>query len=187
MSGIIAGIVGSSVALAEPVARISVAGDLTYNVYSQSLTSNSQNYNGTGSLGYGGGLLAEFGIPGGPGIETGAIFFLRKVNVDVAAGPLGNFVFPVGNQYQIHIPLLLRFGVGSLISIAGGGFYEIPTDNSSRNKNVGLEAGLRVGIPTGMSSQLFVDARYAHGLTDQIGGFKTNDIHLLIGLELGGI
>lgn len=168
------------------VSRINVVGDLNYNVYSQDF--NSGSVTSKGALGYGGGALVDFGVANELGFETGLIYFVRKVNVEFAPGTsFATIVGGLGDMNVFHIPGTLVAGMGSVISLVGGVFYEIPSNSNSGDNNFGLGGGLRFNIPANAPGSALIDLRFNHGLTNQGGGFHTNDIHLLAGFSFGGI
>lgn len=168
-----------------PILRLNVVGDLNWNVYSRSFTQNSINYNGTGTLGYGGGLLVDLGLANAVGVESGALYFVRKANIDTAAGTNPNAVVPSGEMDVVHVPVDLILGLNDIVSVIGGVFDEIPVNSTSGNNNLGVGGGLRISLPVGGGTDFIADGRFNHGLSEQ-NGFHTNDIHLLVGLSFGG-
>lgn len=158
--------------------RLSLAGLMNYNVYSSSF--------GSGDLGFGGGFLGTLGSEGGLGVEFGTLYFMREVNLD--AGATIDPGFPLAEQEQLHLPLLLRFGVQDLVSFGAGVFYEEPIGQGRRN-NYGVEGSLRFSIPAGTATQVFLDGRFAHGIPLQgnatTGDFRTNDLFVLLGMTFG--
>lgn len=171
----------SALAAGTPVARLDAVGDLNYSIYSQHLTTDNIKYSGTGRVGYGGGLLGDFGSNGILGIETGAIYTVRKINYTTSGTSI-----PGGTQDQVHIPVVALIGFNSLFSLIAGGFDEVPTGGDPHNNNYGVEGGLRLSVPIGGGTEFLADARYAHGFAVEPGDYRTNDLHLLIGLGFGG-
>lgn len=172
----------SALAAGRSIMRLDAVGDLNYSIYSQHLTTNNIKYGGTGRMGYGGGLLGDFGVSHALGVETGALYTVRKINYTTSGTDI-----PGGTQDQVHIPLVALIGFNNIVSLVAGGFDEVPVGGDPHNNNYGLEGGLRLTVPLGAGgTQFLADARYAHGFAVQPGDYRTNDVHLLIGFSIGG-
>lgn len=166
-------------------------------------------------LGFGGGLLLEAMFNPKIGLELGGLLLQRKWERHrVVTSPASDQTTTFSGN-SIHVPLLLRFKLGSKFSIGVGAYMSqligdanaVTTGTSSSTTtgswagtdyttmDYGVLASLRLRIPLSAKVGLIADGRFgfgfAEGFTDTFksGGTATlqhSDIQGLIGLQFGG-
>lgn len=120
----------------------------------------------------GGGLLLEFGSPR-VGFELGALY--NRITVAV---------LNVSNtDSSVVVPGLLRFHLGSAISVGAGGYFGYALDDGDEN-DYGLQGALGARIPLSKGRSSFIlEGRYNYGLKDLGGGVEARGITALVGLS----
>jgi hypothetical protein len=159
---------------------------------------------GRGSLG--GGAEIEFPLSSLLGLEFGAVYVPRRL-ADTTVSPA-----LVTSYNTFELPLQFRLWLGHRVSLGVGGYYSyalggIQTSSGStpysvagfKKSDEGLLASMGFQIPFHGSTALFVEGRYALGLSDiidhavvdattpSLAGTRVRwrDIQLLLGLRFG--
>ncbi len=154
----------------------------------------------TGKPAFGGGAAAVFGS-GSVGFELGAFYMGRSYDIDIGLG--------VQNQKYnfVHVPALVRFNLGRVVSLGVGGFFNSltgnltetqsgvtttePVGNDFKTSQYGAVASLGFDIPMGGSTGLVIDGRYALTLSETLvdtttgNSWKPTDIQAFVGLRFG--
>ena len=132
-----------------------------------------------GKLGFGGGAALEVMLGQKVGLEFGGTYMIRKIDF-TALGATTEL-----ERKAVYIPAGLRIHLSRAFSIQLGGFYDLNLE-SADDPYYGLQGGVRVDIPLGGTTSLFVDARYNYSLKE-VSGFKFNDLVLAsVGIAFGG-
>lgn len=155
-------------------AGVSLVGALNYGLNSETGTdpATGLSVETKGGLGFGGGLLLDFGM-GGASIEVGGLFLSKSIKSTTTV--LGIPIEDSVNASSVHVPVMVRFG--GMTSFGVGGFFEASLE-SGGGTDYGVVGGPRFSMPGG----LFFDGRFAYGLKD---GNSMNAM-LLVGFKFGG-
>lgn len=166
--------VGFFTVSAHAATNVSLVGALNYGLKSNSGTEplTGATFETKGALGYGGGLLLNFGS-GNTTFELGAIYFSKGVKTTATLAGVTNE--ETLRAASVQIPVMVRFGGNTSFGI--GGFYELSLETGG-----GSDYGLIAGPRFNLGKALFADARYAYGLKEG----NTSNAMLLIGYKFGG-
>jgi hypothetical protein len=147
-------------------------------------------------IGYGGGILFDHGLAPWTSLEIGALYVGRKAD-DTTTGI-------VASSHAIQVPVLIRWWMVPMFSIAGGGYYARGignidnTDGSGASSTVsyaddgykmndyGLTGSVALRLPLSTSMRLYVDGRYNYGLANISSvsdTVKNRDIQVLVGFQ----
>jgi hypothetical protein len=169
---------------------------------------NKQSWSNTGfdsdsqgsKLGLGGGFLYDMGVASWTSLEIGGLYINRQVD-DTTLGT-------ITSTHAIQVPVLLRWWLHPMFSIAGGAYYargigNVSNEDSSGNvqstssfaasgllaNDFGLTGSVALRLPITMSMRLLIDGRYNYGLsnvsTNSSGSetIKNRDEQILIGFQ----
>ena len=126
------------------------------------------------NIGYGGGLLVDIGMGPSMSLEPGVIFLVARVDTTI----LGTTV--TTNSNILRIPVDVRFGLGHVVSLGVGGYY----DNylTATGSSYGAEGILRFMFGGG-SSKMFFDTRFNYEL--KAGSSNSKELYALLGIMFG--
>ena len=143
-------------------ARVAILGGADYSLYSNSSTIGTSSVDVKGGLGYGGGLVFDFGK-----FESGVIY--RKYAINTTTTTSGSSIAAATHTSLLEVPALYRLGSGNN-TLGLGGFYELVLGTGG-GSNYGLTAGPRFATTNG----LFFDLRLNYS-------FKSGSPKHLIGM-----
>lgn len=146
-------------------------------------------------FGLGGGALLDFGVGSWKSFEIGALYVNRETN-DTTLGV-------TTSAHAIEVPVLLRWWLHPMFSIAAGGYYaqgignvttsgnetssQSYSDAGYKTNDLGLTGSVAFRLPITTSMRFLVDGRYNYGLTnvssDSDTTIKNRDVQLLLGLQ----
>lgn len=175
------GIFASSAAFASGGGmKISVVGAGSYGLNSVSGTEpiSGATYEVKGALGYGGGLLFAFPMGATTDFEVGGVYSIYKIKT--ATTFLGATEEVTTDSPAVHIPAAVYFGLGRMVSLGLGGWYDVGMGDNSGTSNYGAQGGLRFRL----SQSVFFDGAYNYGLKD-VNGQKSSGVMALLGFTLG--
>ncbi len=151
------------------VVKFGVAGVIDYGLNSATTDVLGVTIESTGGLGFGGGILAKFGM-GPAGFELGALFISQTENSTANGVALPSTSSPI-----FHFPAVYHFGLGKSFSLGIGGYFALALAEGG-DSDYGLKAGPRISF-----GKFFVDATYNYGLKDN-SGVKNSELIGLLGI-----
>jgi hypothetical protein len=129
-----------------------------------------------------GGLNQTVSTGGSTGYTAGARlgFGLAILEADVGAMYLSRAFSGIDNINFIQIPAMIRYSLIPMLSIGGGGYYDIAITSNAPSA-YGIRGALMVSVP---AFPLFAEANYSHGLgTTGTTTDNVNDVQLLVGFK----
>jgi hypothetical protein len=142
----------------------SVVGGVDYNLNSDSLTVGNRTASIKGGLGFGFGVLKDFGA----NFEVGVLYLSKKFNTTVTGGADSST-----SVSTYEVPFMLHTS-GSAIRFGIGGFF----DSADSSSDYGLTAETRFG---GANGGVFLDLRFNYALKTG----NTKDLLAFVGYAFG--
>lgn len=148
---------------------------------------------------YGVGVLVGSQVASTVGVETGALLINRRFQY---GSDSFNFT---QSQCQLQIPILARLSLGQIFSIGAGPFVSFPMGGVRNSYTIGnststpfeidrkvtelgLQAAASFALPIAPATHIFLEGRYAYGMTalnsDDGTYANTNDLSTLLGLRM---
>jgi len=126
----------------------------------------------------------NFGIKGGgnlgyiDGINDGISFYgglFAETRLSKTWSLQNELIFSVNNYPFLEIPIFLKYHIGGRFSIFGGPKLDILlADSQIRNGASVLGLSAEIGVEYQLSKSIFFEARYSHGITNQIPNFNAD-------------
>ncbi len=150
------------------VVKFGIAGVVDYGLTSASADILGITVETSGGLGFGGGILAKFGM-GPAGFELGALFISQT-----ASSTADGVALASTSSSILHFPVVYHLGLGKSFSLGIGGYFALALEGGGTD--YGLKAGPRISF-----GKFFIDATYNFGLKDN-SGVKNSEIIGLLGI-----